>query len=104
MKKQHYAIIDIGSNTMRLVIYEKTKGNRLKEIENVKASSRLRTFLEEDNTLNQAGIDRLIDTLKSFQKCWLPIPYRTPSVRLQQLSGKQRIKKKLKPKSWSGQD
>ncbi|MEF3331033.1 exopolyphosphatase [Oceanobacillus oncorhynchi] len=68
MKKQHYAIIDIGSNTMRLVIYEKTKGNRLKEIENVKASSRLRTFLEEDNTLNQAGIDRLIDTLKSFQE------------------------------------
>ncbi|WP_152655376.1 exopolyphosphatase [Oceanobacillus sp. CFH 90083] len=68
MKKQNYAIIDIGSNTIRLVIYEKTKGNRLKEIENVKASSRLRTFLEEDNTLNQAGIDRLIDTLKSFQE------------------------------------
>lgn len=68
MKTQNYAIIDIGSNTMRLVIYEKTKSNRLKEIENVKASSRLRTFLEEDNTLNQAGIDRLIDTLKSFQE------------------------------------
>ncbi|MFD1065969.1 exopolyphosphatase [Oceanobacillus locisalsi] len=68
MTKQHYAIIDIGSNTMRLVIYEKNKSNRLKEIENVKASTRLRTFLEEDNTLNQDGIDLLINTLKSFQE------------------------------------
>ncbi|GAB2534511.1 Ppx/GppA family phosphatase [Gracilibacillus alcaliphilus] len=68
MKKQYYAIVDIGSNTMRLVIYVREKGGRLKEVENVKAVARLRMFLEQDNSLNQTGIDRLIDTLASFQK------------------------------------
>ncbi len=67
MEKQYFAIIDIGSNTMRLVIYLREKGGRLKEIENVKAVARLRTFLEEDHTVSQAGIDRLITTLQSFQ-------------------------------------
>ena len=67
MQKQYYAIIDIGSNTMRLVIYLREKGGRLKEVENVKAVARLRTFLESDNTLNSAGIKRLIATLQSFQ-------------------------------------
>ncbi|WP_163580967.1 Ppx/GppA family phosphatase [Gracilibacillus saliphilus] len=67
MQKQYYAIIDIGSNTMRLVIYLREKGGRLKEVENVKAVARLRTFLESDNTLNSAGIQRLIATLQSFQ-------------------------------------
>ncbi|GAE95324.1 exopolyphosphatase [Gracilibacillus boraciitolerans JCM 21714] len=67
MKKQYYAIIDIGSNTMRLVIYLREKGGRLKEVENVKASARLRTFLDDENKLIQAGIDRLLTTLKSFQ-------------------------------------
>ncbi|SHN28329.1 exopolyphosphatase [Gracilibacillus kekensis] len=67
MKKQYYAIIDIGSNTMRLVIYLREQGGRLKEVENVKAVARLRTFLDEDNHLNKAGIERLVTTLKSFQ-------------------------------------
>ncbi|MGP4042086.1 Ppx/GppA phosphatase family protein [Gracilibacillus sp. D59] len=67
MEKQYYAIIDIGSNTMRLVIYLREKGGRLKEVENVKAVARLRSFLETDNTLNDTGIIRLISTLQSFQ-------------------------------------
>ncbi|WP_058306051.1 exopolyphosphatase [Gracilibacillus massiliensis] len=67
MKQQYYAIIDIGSNTMRLVIYLREQGGRLKEVENVKAVARLRTFLDENNHLNQAGISRLVTTLKSFQ-------------------------------------
>ncbi|UOQ48855.1 Ppx/GppA family phosphatase [Gracilibacillus caseinilyticus] len=67
MKKQYYAIIDIGSNTMRLVIYLREKGGKLKEVENVKAVARLRTFLNDDNTLTQSGIDRLVSTLQSFQ-------------------------------------
>ncbi|MDX8046905.1 exopolyphosphatase [Gracilibacillus sp. S3-1-1] len=68
MEKLYYAIVDIGSNTMRLVIYVREKGGRLKEVENVKAVARLRTFLEEGNKLNKAGIKRLIKTLKSFKE------------------------------------
>lgn len=68
MRKQYYAIIDIGSNTMRLVIFLREKGGRLKEVENVKAVARLRTFLEKNNQLNDAGVKRLISTIKSFQE------------------------------------
>ncbi|MFC0523318.1 exopolyphosphatase [Pontibacillus salicampi] len=68
MGKEHYAIIDIGSNTVRLVIYVREKSGRFKEIENVKAVARLRYYLEEDNTLNTDGIDVLLKILKSFKE------------------------------------
>ncbi|MFC4401512.1 exopolyphosphatase [Gracilibacillus xinjiangensis] len=67
MKKQYYAIIDIGSNTMRLVIYLQERGGRLKEVENVKAVARLRTFLDLNNNLSKAGINKLVSTLNSFK-------------------------------------
>ncbi len=50
--KQQYAIIDIGSNTMRLVIYEKQNGGFYKEIENTKVVARLRNYLI-DGVLNE---------------------------------------------------
>ncbi|WP_368654351.1 exopolyphosphatase [Ornithinibacillus sp. 4-3] len=68
MKGKHFAIIDIGSNTTRLVIYFRENNGNLKEVENVKSVSRLRSFLETDYTLNPSGVDRLIKTLKSFQE------------------------------------
>jgi exopolyphosphatase/guanosine-5'-triphosphate,3'-diphosphate pyrophosphatase len=39
--QEKYAIIDIGSNTMRLVIYELGRNGTLKEIENIKVVARL---------------------------------------------------------------
>lgn len=68
VNQETYAIIDIGSNTMRLVIYLRDKSGRLKEIENVKAVARLRNFLSEENILEEKGIDILIHTLLSFQE------------------------------------
>jgi exopolyphosphatase / guanosine-5'-triphosphate,3'-diphosphate pyrophosphatase len=65
--KEKYGIIDIGSNTMRLVIYERNKSGRLKEVENVKAVARLRNYLTEDNVLTEEGIRVLLETLLSFQ-------------------------------------
>ncbi|AEH48297.1 hypothetical protein [Parageobacillus thermoglucosidasius] len=35
--KEKCGIIDIGSNTMKLVMYERNQSGRLKEIENVNA-------------------------------------------------------------------
>ncbi|RDW16473.1 exopolyphosphatase [Oceanobacillus arenosus] len=67
MQKNYYSIIDIGSNTMRLVVYAQDKSGRLHEVENTKAVARLRNYLEEDNILNQKGITRMVDTLKSFK-------------------------------------
>ncbi|MCP3026849.1 Ppx/GppA family phosphatase [Halobacillus sp. A5] len=67
MAKQHYAIIDIGSNSVRLVVYLRDKGGRLREVENVKAVARLSTYLLEDGTLSKNGINKLLHTLSSFE-------------------------------------
>jgi len=67
-KKNYYSIIDIGSNTMRLVVYSQQKSGRLHEVENVKAVARLRNYLNADNELSELGIEKLIATLKSFKK------------------------------------
>ncbi|MGP1907215.1 Ppx/GppA phosphatase family protein [Metabacillus sp. JX24] len=68
MIKEKYAIIDIGSNTMRLVIYQRDKSRRLKEIENVKISARLRNYLTDESILNDEGITVLVSSLLSFQE------------------------------------
>lgn len=68
MDKNTYSIIDIGSNTIRLVIYSSDKSSRLKEIQNVKAVARLRNHLTSEGILAPKGIDILINTLLSFQE------------------------------------
>ncbi|HWO96196.1 MAG TPA: Ppx/GppA family phosphatase [Bacillus sp. (in: firmicutes)] len=62
-----YAMIDIGSNTVRLVIYEHDSKKRFKQLENVKVVARLRNYLDEGQRLSEEGITILIDTLCSFQ-------------------------------------
>ncbi|WP_102349045.1 Ppx/GppA family phosphatase [Bacillus sp. Marseille-P3661] len=66
MNEQKYAIIDIGSNTVRLVIYSGSRSGRLKEIENVKVVARLRNYLSEDGILELEGLDVLLDALRGF--------------------------------------
>ncbi|MFC3884304.1 exopolyphosphatase [Bacillus songklensis] len=60
-------MIDIGSNTMRLVIYEYGEKRRFKQVENVKVAARLRNYLNEDQCLSAEGIRVLINTLHTFQ-------------------------------------
>ncbi|KKI93875.1 exopolyphosphatase [Bacillus sp. SA1-12] len=68
MNHEKYAIIDIGSNTIRLVIYLRDISGRLKETENVKVVARLRNYLTDDVRLADKGIAILLNTLKSFQE------------------------------------
>ncbi|WP_369902857.1 exopolyphosphatase [Bacillus manliponensis] len=65
--KQQYGIIDIGSNTMRLVIYEKQEGGAYKEIENTKVVARLRNYLIKGSLIEE-GIHILLRTLLQFQE------------------------------------
>ncbi len=66
--KEKIAIIDIGSNTTRLVIYEKQiSGMQYRAIENIKRATRLRSYLDDQHLLNEKGILLLIETLKEFQ-------------------------------------
>lgn len=66
MKKEKWAVIDIGSNTIRLVIYEKMNHASLKEAENIKTTARLRHYLTNEGTLNSDGISLLIKILQGF--------------------------------------
>ncbi|MGW9019302.1 Ppx/GppA phosphatase family protein [Priestia megaterium] len=66
--KRKVGIIDIGSNTMRLVIYvQPQKRGPFKEVENIKMGVRLRTYLNSEHIVSDEGISLLIDTLHSFQ-------------------------------------
>jgi exopolyphosphatase/guanosine-5'-triphosphate,3'-diphosphate pyrophosphatase len=62
------AIIDIGSNTVRLVIYHKTEIEKFEEIENFKSAARLRHYLNRNGVLETEGINLLVNILKGFKE------------------------------------
>lgn len=66
--KNKLAIIDIGSNTIRLVIYQKNELGEFKEKENIKSTARLRHYLNEDAILEDSGVYLLVEILKGFKE------------------------------------
>lgn len=64
---QRYGIIDIGSNSIRLVIYEKTENGAHRVVDGSKRSARLSSKINERGELSQEGINVLIETLKVYQ-------------------------------------
>ena len=68
MGQEKWAVIDIGSNTIRLVIYERSQSGSYKEAENIKTTARLRQYLDENSLLNKDGIKLLIETLQGFKE------------------------------------
>ncbi|WP_273850796.1 Ppx/GppA family phosphatase [Guptibacillus spartinae] len=66
-QKPYYAVIDMGSNTIRLMIYCINAFGELEEEQNLKYSARLRTYLEDDLTINKKGIEIILKTLRHFQ-------------------------------------
>ncbi|WP_332649596.1 Ppx/GppA family phosphatase [Lysinibacillus sp. 54212] len=68
MKKIKTAIIDIGSNTIRLVMYEYDKNEGLHEFGNIKTVARLRTYLMPNGKMAEEGIKVLLETLSSFKR------------------------------------
>ncbi|MBI5975910.1 exopolyphosphatase [Staphylococcus canis] len=61
-------LIDIGSNTIRLVIFEFKTNTGLNEIQNIKTPARLSQYLTEDLYMTEEGIKVLIEALHSFKK------------------------------------
>ncbi len=61
-----YAVIDIGSNTIRLSMYERTE-NSIKLLLNQKVMAGLAGEVNKNGALNQAGIEKAIDALLSFK-------------------------------------
>ena len=60
-----YAVIDIGSNTVRLSVY-KVVGQKVRNLFNEKEQASLRSFVK-DGVVSEKGIQRLIDVLRMFK-------------------------------------
>ncbi|MFJ7667998.1 Ppx/GppA family phosphatase [Lysinibacillus sp. NPDC097195] len=67
MKDLKTAIIDIGSNTIRLVLYQYDNEEGLRELGNIKTVARLRTYLQPSGEMSQEGIRILTETLCTFK-------------------------------------
>lgn len=61
-------LIDIGSNTIRLVIFEFDHETGLNEIQNIKTPARLSQYLDDAGNMQEDGIDVLVTALQSFKK------------------------------------
>ncbi|QUG41529.1 Ppx/GppA family phosphatase [Psychrobacillus sp. INOP01] len=62
------AIIDIGSNSIRLVVYSYNRTVGLIEHHNFKTVARLSMHIDAEGNLSEEGIHILIDTLLKFKK------------------------------------
>ena len=60
-----YAVIDIGSNTIRLVLYRMAEG-RPRQILSSKASAGLAGYVQADGALSRAGIELCLDVLSEI--------------------------------------
>lgn len=65
-----YAIIDFGSNTLRLSIYEVDPKDPYGFVNllNKKTMAGLASYLDEEGNLREEGIDKAIEILKSYQR------------------------------------
>jgi exopolyphosphatase/guanosine-5'-triphosphate,3'-diphosphate pyrophosphatase len=63
MTKQRIGIIDIGSNSVRLVVYEQTEEGAHRVADSSKRPARLSERVDEAGRLTDAAIDELVDTL-----------------------------------------
>ncbi len=81
-----YGVIDIGSNTIRLVVY-KIEDEKNVPMINKKKSVGLAGYISSDNLLKKKGIEKAIEVLKEFQeiiahmKIKEVFPFATASIR-----------------------
>lgn len=64
---KNIAVIDIGSNSMRVLVYEIYINNSFKIIDEEKRMTRLGQFIDESDNLTSEGIDKLLITLEFFK-------------------------------------
>lgn len=62
-----YAVIDIGSNTIRLVLY-KIEQNQIKSLLNKKSPAGLAGYLNKDRCLKKSGIRKAVSVLSEFRE------------------------------------
>ncbi len=81
-----YAVIDIGSNTIRLVIY-KIEDGRIRALLNKKSPAGLAGYVSKENILKKSGIQKAVAVLTEFREIlqYIPVkevfPFATASLR-----------------------
>lgn len=63
--ENRYAVVDIGSNTVRMVIYDREEDGSLTRVIGEKASLGLVSFVVGER-LSEPGVKKLLDTLEGF--------------------------------------
>ena len=66
MRMENYAVIDIGSNTIRLCVYA-VDGNDFKLLTKKRCMAGLAAYVDKNKNLKDDGIKKLIGALKSFK-------------------------------------
>lgn len=61
-------IIDMGSNSIRLVIYEQTEQSAHRIIDECKVTARLSEKVNEDHNISIKDLDNIVDTLIQFKR------------------------------------
>ncbi|WP_309121471.1 Ppx/GppA family phosphatase [Paenibacillus sp.] len=64
---ERIGIIDIGSNSIRLVVYECTASGAYRVIDETKESARLSERLDKDGRIAESDMQYITDTLRRFQ-------------------------------------
>ena len=68
-----YCVIDIGSNTVRLVIYQLREGV-LQPILNNKVAAGLASYVDKQNRMTPDGVRKLVSILRDFQQILSLLP------------------------------
>jgi len=66
MSTERFGLLDVGSNTIRLVIFEKDEYEGITELQNIKTPARLVQYLDSENKMSEEGIQVLVTVLESF--------------------------------------
>ncbi|MCI5775551.1 MAG: Ppx/GppA family phosphatase [Aerococcus sp.] len=66
--KERIGLIDIGSNSIRLVIFQVFDNFTIKEIQNIKVPSRIFQYLDDKSNMSEEGITVLCDVLSGLTK------------------------------------
>ncbi|HJV45517.1 MAG TPA: Ppx/GppA phosphatase family protein [Bacillota bacterium] len=65
---QQFGIIDLGSNSVRLVLYREVETGIIQEIDNVKSVLRLSAHINERGDIDSQGKNALIECLKRYSR------------------------------------
>ena len=68
MTKTRIAAIDIGSNSIRCIVAEATKGGRFRVLDDEKVTVRLGQNLTKTGIISREASDRTIDAIRRFHK------------------------------------